>query len=660
MGEVAHEKKAPRSEEPPTPEQTYVISWLAHLDDERTRQLYGSLLVGDSELDLEEVFGLLSHGQTISAESLNALARVLTPTEAVLLMSDRERILVLIRGMLWIISVSTENREVPVELRTQVRSVSARVVSSLLEAQFMALSVLIAPSDPRADRLLVATHLLRLSPSLRLLPFAEPLPLPFGNVLDALPSLQFPLPTWFDVFRRYPDDVKHLIAALRESFSILLVIERLDRGLIDLTWPDLAQRLLIVVESESRYGGLLRLEQSSSSQLLLSTPAVKSISRVRVDGRALAERPGSTLMFTRNVRLLELSLSRSRVRIVCGASLSTGCSAREVAQSSYALDEVLRRLDLQRHEVPRDGHCLLRALLLATGSAESVNSLLNRIWQRAKSSAFQSDLLTEEQRQELNRVSDPMRALLSVSFAASGAPSEPVFATFWDVVYLWAAPEVQRDILLLTDEARACTLFPRDGNHSEFALGEIARRLQVGTAVALLHYRSPLHVDWLSAVAVSSVDSSLQTPTLTLTSGLELPSPIVPAPRRSSTRLPLKMVSPRAQLEALQKGDRITLTTSENGWWSSWDALLQRFVTATGDLVWYARDPTQPHRWQQHPIGQLPRDCPLPATCTLNDWVKWHDQVKPEDDLFYLVNVEIPNEELNRINAAIPLVRPPV
>ena len=60
--------------------------------------------------------------------------------------------------------------------------------------------------------------------------------------------------------------------------------------------------------------------------------------------------------------------------------------------------------------------------------------------------------------------------------------------------------------------------------------------------------------------------------------------------------------------------------------------------------------------------GILPKNCPLEPDCTLNEWVKWHERAQKEseddiDDLFYLIDVNIPPEDYTNLLTTIPLVR---
>ena len=91
--------------------------------------------------------------------------------------------------------------------------------------------------------------------------------------------------------------------------------------------------------------------------------------------------------------------------------------------------------------------------------------------------------------------------------------------------------------------------------------------------------------------------------------------------------------------------------------------LVERFGQKCGHLVWYERDKTRHVVWHQHVSGELPRGgAPLQSPCTLRDWLAWHEAESrhPEESiehLFYLIDVEVPDEELDELRKEIPLVR---
>lgn len=241
--------------------------------------------------------------------------------------------------------------------------------------------------------------------------------------------------------------------------------------------------------------------------------------------------------------------------------------------------------------------------------------------------------------------------LAGVGFSAA-ISRESCFESFWNIVSCWAAPTIRRDIYFVSNEAMTCTLFPKAGlhRHSTVPLVAVSSAQPTQDAVALLHLTLPaLHIEWLS----------LQRPQSPVGQYDEAPASPMTGTEPTSAAHP--SASAGDQLSVLLSGKTLTLPrASPTGWWRSFNGVLHEFSSRTGKLVWYSR--LTAHTWLQHPVGALPANCVLPSECPLSQWFAWREKAAktpPEEisDLFYLIDVEVPKEELAELTPAFPVLQ---
>lgn len=619
-------------------------------------------------------------------------------------------------------------KQVPTPTSTELYISSSmsklRLVALYCIAKSLSTTILESPPDTSNDfTLFIFSELVKrgMSITTRSNPTPEKtLPFQYNNLIDAISTLNVNIPDWLrglwlrgDTKGDTTDAIDNLSRCFLQVLSSQLVViewsdddddvddDGTNNSNLKIVWTNQRNALLLLARWNSRYSAILKLEvDTSNGKLKLSSPNIKCIENYVI----YSDETNYSLL---NFKSIRFNIENRVVSIINAIrckfcdyviqELSTidqenhiqDCKTKQLKQQEdvfTSIDRYLASGSLKRNQVSfDDGYCLIRVLLLSNNkevTRENVLKLLDTIWRSAKERDFDSASLNDSHRRLLKSITiDSAEDLLfrGHSFASDNFP----VIVFWDLVCLWAAHIIQKDIYIISYQSKTCTLISRDLHVPvhEVPFTEVSSRLDCTPSIALIYMKLPsLHIEWVSMMKGDLMRCNDGVNGDVVASPPAVPFvPLTPSPASHEVTVEIEVptpadvimpdvvnnysATPSSQLSALLEGStvQLSLTSHSPHWWQSWDGVFEKCRKSTGSIVWYSRTSTTSNIWQQHPVGILPTKCGLSNPCSLEKWFSWHENAKklPCDaimDLFYLIDVHLDEKHFDDIIASLPLI----